>query len=46
MRESTGERECERERTFSDGLLVVADIVDGRGDLPVERSADVEQNGR
>lgn len=32
------------ECTFSDGLLVVADIMDGGGYLPVERAANIEEN--
>ena len=27
-----------------DGLFVVADVVDGGGDFPVERAADVEED--
>jgi hypothetical protein len=27
-----------------DGLFVVADVVDGGGDLPVEGAADVEED--
>ena len=39
------ERERERERsTLFDGLFVVADVVDGGGDFPVERAADVEED--
>lgn len=39
-------RESERDRlhTLLDGLFVVADVVDGGGDLPVERAADVEED--
>lgn len=29
---------------FLNGLFVVADVVDGGGDLPVKRTADVEES--
>ena len=38
-------REREREReTSGDGLLVLADLCDGGGDFPVERTEDVEES--
>ncbi|MFQ6646152.1 hypothetical protein Gotur_020359, partial [Gossypium turneri] len=32
-----------RERTLLNSLLVVADVVDGGGDFPIKRTADVEE---